>query len=260
MNNLITYIKNTYGENSIKSSSCTANNKSEILINKEIFISCFMCLKSFEKYNDLTHLLLYTNNTEDSELAKKYIDDILTLNILSITKEMIYNNALHSKNCNNLEKEVNTFRNTPYGIISCVYIFGEGFDLPKLNGVCISGNMQSETRIVQYVLRPNRLEFNNPNKKSYVIIPYIDTNNWEVESKSYEKVRNIVSQMRNNDETIEQKIYVSVGKKQDENIITSNEKKTIDYMNYEFEENGLELNKIKLRLRYSKALGSKCTE
>ena len=57
-----------------------------------------------------------------------------------------------------------------------VYIFGEGFDLPKLNGVCIAGNMQSETRIVQYLLRPNRLESGNTNKKAYVIIPYIDVN------------------------------------------------------------------------------------
>ena len=61
-----------------------------------------------------------------------------------------------------------------------VYIFlVKGFDLPKLNGVCIAGNMLSETRIVQYLLRPNRLDFENPNKKAYVIIPYIDTDDWE---------------------------------------------------------------------------------
>lgn len=230
------------------------------VFNKEIFISCYMCLKSFEKYSDLTHLLLYTNTTEDAELAKKYIDEILLLNILSIPKERIYNNALHSKNCNDLNGEVNKFKNTPYGIISCVYIFGEGFDLPKLNGVCIAGNMQSETRIVQYLLRPNRLEFGNPNKKAYVIIPYIDTDDWETENKSYEKVRTIVSQMRNVDENIEQKIIVSVGKKQLKKKNTENVERRIDYEDYNFEENGGELNKIKLRLRYSKALGSKFTE
>ena len=153
------------------------------IINKEIFISCYMCLKSFEKYNDLTHLLLYTNTTEDAELSKKYINDILSLNVLSIQKEKIYNNSLHSKNCNDLDSEVNKFKNTYYGIISCVYFFGEGFDLPKLNGVCIAGNMQSENRIVQYLLRPNRLDFENPNKKAYVIIPYIDTDDWETENK-----------------------------------------------------------------------------
>ena len=229
------------------------------IINKEIFISCYMCLKSFEKYKDLTHLLLYTNTTEDAELSKKYINEILSLNVLSIQKEKIYNNSLHSKNCNDLDSEVNKFKNTYYGIISCVYIFGEGFDLPKLNGVCIAGNMQSETRIVQYLLRPNRLDFVNPNKKAYVIIPYIDADDWETEDKSYEKVRTIVSQMRNVDENIEQKIFVSVGKKEKKEN-TKKEERRIYCDDYIFEENMSELNKIKLRLRYSKALGSKFTE
>ena len=229
------------------------------IINKEIFISCYMCLKSFEKYKDLTHLLLYTNTTEDAELSKKYINEILSLNILSIQKEKIYNNSLHSKNCNDLDSEVNKFKNTYYGIISCVYIFGEGFDLPKLNGVCIAGNMQSETRIVQYLLRPNRLDFENPNKKAYVIIPYIDADDWETEDKSYEKVRTIVSQMRNVDENIEQKIFVSVGKKEKKEKTKKGER-IIYCDDYIFEENMSELNKIKLRLRYSKALGSKFTE
>ena len=229
------------------------------IINKEIFISCYMCLKSFEKYNDLTHLLLYTNTTEDAELSKKYINDILSLNVLSIQKEKIYNNSLHSKNCNDLDSEVNKFKNTYYGIISCVYIFGEGFDLPKLNGVCIAGNMQSENRIVQYLLRPNRLDFENPNKKAYVIIPYIDTDDWETENKSYDKVRTIVSQMRNVDENIEQKIFLSVGKKEKKEETKKEERRSY-YQDYIFEENMGELNKIKLRLRYSKALGSKFTE
>lgn len=229
------------------------------IINKEIFISCYMCLKSFEKYNDLTHLLLYTNTTEDAELSKKYINDILSLNVLSIQKEKIYNNSLHSKNCNDLDSEVNKFKNTYYGIISCVYIFGEGFDLPKLNGVCIAGNMQSETRIVQYLLRPNRLNFENPNKKAYVIIPYIDADDWETEDKSYDKVRTIVSQMRNVDENIEQKIFLSVWKKEKKEETKKEEKRSY-YEDYIFEENMSELNKIKLRLRYSKALGSKFTE
>jgi len=229
------------------------------IINNEIFISCYMCLKSFEKYKDLTHLLLYTNTTEDAELSKKYINEILSLNVLSIQKEKIYNNSLHSKNCNDLDSEINKFKNTYYGIISCVYIFGEGFDLPKLNGVCIAGNMQSETRIVQYLLRPNRLDFENPNKKAYVIIPYIDADDWETEDKSYEKVRTIVSQMRNVDENIEQKIFVSVGKKEKKEN-TKKEERIIYCDDYIFEENMSELNKIKLRLRYSKALGSKFTE
>lgn len=227
--------------------------------NKEIFMSCFMCLKSFEKYNDLTHLLLYTNTTEDAEIAKMYIDQLLELDIIQIPREKIYNNALYSKTCrgNDLTNEVDKFAKMPYGIISCVYIFGEGFDLPKLNGVCISGNMQSEIRIVQYLLRPNRLDSNNPNKKAYVIIPYIDSEDWGTESQSYEKVRAIISQMRNVDENIEQKIMVSVGKKHKKK---KKREKVPEYIDFNFEEDCGELNRIKLRLRYSKSLGSNFSE
>jgi len=229
------------------------------VINKDLFISCYMSLKSLEKYNDLTHLLLYTNTIEDSILAQRYINDILSLNILSIPIHTLYNKALHSKNCSNLTTEINTFKNSSLGIISCVYIFGEGFDLPKLNGVCIAGNMQSETRIVQYILRPNRLEYGNTNKRAYVIIPYIDTDNYENENNSYEKVRHIISQMRNVDANIEQKIslYINTKKYSESDItITSTTEPVIDFL----EENAIELNKLRLRLRFSKALSSKYSE
>ena len=220
--------------------------------NKDIFISCYMSLKSFEKYNDLTHLLLYTNTIENAELAAKYIDKILSLNILTIQSDKIYNKALHSKNSIDLNNELYEFKNKPYGIISCVYIFGEGFDFPKLNGVCIAENMQSETRIVQYLLRPNRLDFEKPNKKAYIIIPYVDSYNW-AEKDSYEKVRNIIYQLRNIDESVEQKIIVSVGTKQAS-------KENLSIINYVFDESIHELNKLKVRLRYSKALRSNFTE
>ena len=233
------------------------------VINKEIFISCYMCLKSFEKYNDLTHLLMYTSTTDEAELSTKYINKILELNIVSIPKEKIYNNFLHNKNRKYLDNELDKFKNASYSIISCVKIFGEGFDLPKLNGVCVACNMKSEIRIVQYLLRPNRIDFENPNKKAYIIIPYIDSYDWEIENKSYEKVRNIISQMRNIDKNIEQKIFVSVGKKKEETIESEGDdgdENGISDQNFIFDENRSELNKIKLRLRYSKTLGSKFTE
>ena len=152
-----------------------------------------MCLKSLEKYDDLTHILLYTNSVKEAEQAKKYIDDILSLDIISINKDKIYNNALHSNNektNNYLDKEIKKFKNMPFGIISCIYIFGEGFDMPKLNGVCITGNMKSIIRIIQYLLRANRLEIGNPLKIAYQIIPYIDSNDWLGENNnSYDNSR-----------------------------------------------------------------------
>jgi len=232
---------------------------------KDLFVSALMCLKSIVTHLDLTHILLYTNTIADAELAKQYIDIILSLNIISISPDQLYNNVLHNKNCSNLDIEVSKFKSARYGIISCVCIFGEGFDLPKLNGVCIAGNMQSEVKIIQYLLRPNRLEDDNPSKIAYIIIPYIDTDDWTAENKSYEKVRNIASQLRNVDETIEQKMVLSfskVQKKQPDDGVEDGELESepepIDGV--VLEENSHELNKIKLRLRYSKALSSKCSE
>lgn len=247
------------------------NNLKLVINNIELFISCYMCLKSFEKYDKLTHILLYTNTTDDSELCQKYIDEILSLNILSIKKDDFYNKALHSKNCKSLNNELDNFKKMKYGIISCVYLFGEGFNLPKLNGVCISGNMQSIIRIVQYLLRPNRLDHTNPNKKAYIIIPYIENNSIDnnidnnidniTDNVSYENVRHIISQMRNVDEKIEQKISILTGIiKNHKPSLKDNVDVLINYNQITLEENIDELNKIKLRLRYSKTLDSKLTE
>jgi predicted helicase len=232
--------------------------------NKELFLSAFMSLKSIEKYSNLTHILLYTNTIEDAELSEKYINDILSSNILSISKDKVYNRALHSKNCKNVNDEILQFTNHYYGIISCVYFFGEGTSIPKLNGVCIASNMYSEIRIVQYLLRPNRLYSENPNKIAYILIPYLDSDDWLTDNKSFEKVRYIISQMRNVDENIEQKMFVSmcldVEEQDDNDDIQQEENKCLLVPNYILEENKNELNQLKLRLRYSKTLHSKLSE
>jgi predicted helicase len=101
-----------------------------ILDHKDLFLAAFMSLKSIEKYNqphlhrhdssvrNLTHILIYTNKTENSELVKKYVDIILDLNIINIDKNIIYNEALHSNNKENvIENEINKFKNASYGII-----------------------------------------------------------------------------------------------------------------------------------------------
>jgi predicted helicase len=225
--------------------------------NKELFISAFMVLKSIEIYNDLTHITIYTNKIENAELVKIYIDKILETEIIKLEKNKIYNKALHSKIENNLDNEVEEFKNTKYGIISCVYIFGEGFDLPRLNGVCFAENMISDIRIVQCALRPNRLEKGNPDKKAYVIIPYIDYDDLNNDNKSFDKIRKIIGKIRNIDENVEQKIHILSKlkyeiKKKDNNVNINK--------NIYLEENENELLKLKLRLRYSKILNSKFSE
>jgi len=117
--------------------------------------------------------------------------------------------------------------------------------------------MESDIRIVQSALRPNRLDNNFPDKKAYIIIPYIDTENFITDNNSFDKCRKIISKIRNIDESIEQKINVVSLKKSDDKYIEDSKDK-LKY--HHFIENGDELTKIILRLRYSKALCSKCTE
>ena len=261
-------LKNTEDEinNIINSLNLGENNKvqNSIMHHKDLFLSAFMSLKSIEKYTELTHILIYTNKTENSELVEKFINVILKLNIININKENYYNKALHSNSKENLndiklpdgsikEGEISKFKKASWGIISSVYIFGEGFDCPKLNGVVFGENMESDIRIVQSTLRPNRLDSSYPNKKAYVIIPYIDTENFITDNESFDKCRKIIAKIRNVDERIEQKInVVSLNKPSSKQSDDPNEK--IKY--HHIIENGDELTKIMLRLRYSRALGS----
>ena len=71
-----------------------------------------------------------------------------------MSKEQFYNKALHSDNSSTklLQEEVENMKKKKYGIIPCVFIFGEGFDLQKLNGVCFAENMVSIIRIIQCAL------------------------------------------------------------------------------------------------------------
>ena len=249
-------LKNTENEinNIINSLNLYDDNK---IYNKDLFLSAFMSLKSIEKYHDLTHILIYTNKTEHCELVKEYIDDILELNIININKENYYNEALHSKSASKLSSEISKFKKASWGIISSVYIFGEGFDCPKLNGVVFGENMDSDIRIVQSTLRPNRLDSSFPNKKAYVIIPYIEKENWDSDKESFEKCRKIIAKIGNYDERIEQKIRV-VSLNKPNNSTEPITKKEIKY--YHIIENSNELTKIKLRLKYRRALDSLYSE
>ena len=150
--------------------------------------AAYMSIKAMQEYKALTHMLLYTNTTAEAEQASA------ELNKLGFQG---YNRALHSQVKTNLPEELTKFRDAQCGIISCVYMFGEGFDLPQLNGVCIAAPMRSNTRITQYLLRPNRLLKSNPQKLAHIVLPMLD---------NYEMIRDIVAQMRQVDQLVGDKI------------------------------------------------------
>jgi superfamily II DNA or RNA helicase len=233
-----------------------------VVHNMELFMSAFMTLKSMQTYCDkLTHIMIYTNNTENAELVKTYVDAILDANILQIKKEDVYNRAIHSKDAdavNHLKSILDTFARKPYGIISCVYMMGEGFDFPKLNGVCVAENMKSLIRITQSLLRCNRLNHSAPLKKGYYLLPYIDNGKWNDPDNSFCKVREIIKKLANDDESLEHKLVLleckETEEKEDVRI------KEYFYEEYHLEENKEELDKLVIKLKYNKSLTSDFSE
>jgi superfamily II DNA or RNA helicase len=166
---------------------------------KELFFAAYNALKSI---NDglVTHLLVYTNKQDTADIVEKIINILIDKYIFeNINKDILYNKSLHSNSNVKLNNEVKNFKNTTFGIISCVFIFGEGFDLPKLNGVVIGEKMTADIRIVQSCLRPNRLEEGNPNKKAYIIIP-------SNINKVDDKIQLVLNEMIKEDKNIIQKI------------------------------------------------------
>ena len=174
--------------------------KDDIKCNKkELFFAAYNALKCINE-GLVTHLLVYTNRQDTADIVYKIINILIDKNIFeNINKDILYNKSLHSNSNINLNNEVDKFKNKTFGIISCVYIFGEGFDLPKLNGVVIGEKMTADIRIVQSCLRPNRLEKGNPNKKAYIIIP-TNINNVD------DKIKIVLTEMIKEDENIIQKI------------------------------------------------------
>ena len=237
----------------------------------ELFVSAFMTLKSITKYSDLTHILIYTNTTENSDIVCSYIDLIISRGLITINRDDLYYRALHSNSRGdvNFEDEVKEFKKARYGIISCVYIFGEGFDLPKLNGITFAENMISPIRMTQCAMRPNRLDREYPNKISYIIIPYLDMEEHGIYNRSFQKCYNILDKLRNNDETIIHKINVASvvncikndiennsivdNNIQGGNIILEDKKNWM----LDIKDNDLEFEKLKIRLKYSTSLRSK---
>jgi predicted helicase len=174
--------------------------KNDIECNKkELFFAAYNALKCINE-GLVTHLLVYTNRQDTADIVYKIINILIDKNIFeNINKDILYNKSLHSNSNINLNNEVDKFKNKTFGIISCVYIFGEGFDLPKLNGVVIGEKMTADIRIVQSCLRPNRLEKGNPNKKAYIVIP---TNINKID----DKIKLVLTEMIKENENIIQKI------------------------------------------------------
>ena len=174
---------------------------------KRLFLSSYATLKSiFEGHSH--HLLIYSNNKENSLKLINYIEILIKNNYFNI-QELYYNNY-HSEIKSKEQIEIiKNFKKSKYGIISCVYCLGEGHDDPNIDGVVFSENMSSNIRIVQSSLRASRKNKLEPGKITKIILPILNKEEWlKNENSDFKKVREVIYQMDLEDETIEQKIKV----------------------------------------------------
>ena len=175
---------------------------------KRLFLSAFASLKSiFDGHSH--HLLIYSNNKNNSLKLTQYIKILLDDNYFDIP-DLYYSNY-HSEMKSKDQKEIiNNFEKAKFGIITCVYCLGEGWDFPLLDAVVFSENMSSNIRIVQSALRASRKNKHQPNKITKIILPILNKDDWLENNNNpdLKKVREVIYQMGLEDETITQKIKV----------------------------------------------------
>ena len=175
---------------------------------KRLFLSAFASLKSiFEGHSH--HLLIYSNNKDNSLKLVQYIRILLGDNYFRIPE--LYFSNYHSEMTGKEQKEIiSSFEEAKFGIISCVYCLGEGYDNHNIDAVVFSENMSSNIRIVQSALRASRKNKDAPAKITKIILPILNREDWLENSENLDlkKVREVIYQMGLEDETISQKIRV----------------------------------------------------
>jgi superfamily II DNA or RNA helicase len=175
---------------------------------KRLFLSAYSSLKSIND-NHSHHLLIYSNNMDNSIKLIQYIKLLLDHKYFSID-DLYYSQYNSMMRPTEQDKILNNFKKATYGIITCVYCLGEGYDLPLLDGVVFSETMTSNIRIVQSALRASRKNKEEPNKITKIILPILNKNDWldNNDNNDLKKVKEVIYQMGLEDETISQKIKV----------------------------------------------------
>lgn len=175
---------------------------------KRLFLSAYATLKSiYEGHSH--HLLIYSNNKDNSLKLIQFIQLLLEHGYFHIP-ELYFSNYHSEMNSKQQKQIINTFETSKYGIITCVYCLGEGWDFPLLDGVVFSENMTSIIRIVQAALRASRKNKNDITKKTKILLPILVRDEWieNNENPDLKKVREVIHQIGLEDETICQKVKV----------------------------------------------------
>ena len=173
---------------------------------KRLLLSAYASLKSITDGHS-HHLLIYVNSKENALKVNSYIEKLISEHYFSVD-DLYCSNYDSSMNKVTQENILANFQKARYGIITCVYCLGEGWDFPLLDAVVFAENMTSNIRIVQSALRASRKNAHEPHKLTKIILPIINNNNWLDNSNNsdWKKVREVIYQMGLEDETISYKI------------------------------------------------------
>ena len=185
----------------------TDTNKDEENDNR-LLLSAYASLKSiYEGHSH--HLLIYVNSKENALKVNSYIKKLLSEHYFSVD-DLYCSNYDSSMNKVTQENILANFQKATFGIITCVYCLGEGWDFPLLDAVVFAENMTSNIRIVQSALRASRKNTYEPYKLTKIILPIINNSDW-IDNNSnpdLKKVKEVIYQMGLEDETINYKIKV----------------------------------------------------
>jgi len=217
---------------------------------KRLYLSAFSALKSIsDGYSH--HLLIYSNNKKNSLKIIEYIKLFLDGNYFNIP-EIYYENYHSEKKLKKQKEIIENFEKAKFGIISCIYCLGEGWDFPLLDGVVFAENMTSNIRIVQSALRASRKDIKDKNKKTKIIIPILDKDEFlgNKDNSDYKKIREIIYQLGLEDENIIYKIKVYKIDIKEEDALNKKDRKDSDIFG-EYDDEITEKLKLKTITRLS---------
>ena len=205
-------------------------------IDKILFLGAYATLKSIFDDNS-HHLLIYSNTKQNSTKLINYINILINDKYFDIPN-LYFSNYISDMKTKEQTDIIDKFHKAQFGIITCVYCLGEGWDFPKLDGVVIAENMTANIRIVQSTLRASRKNKDEPSKITKIILPILNRENWleNNHNNDLKKVREVIYQMGLEDETIMTKVKVykfpinKAGKKKNN---TTNSINISDYYNEE---------------------------
>ena len=162
------------------------------------------------------HMFMYCNSKIS---ANRLIKNIKKIKDIYFNLLPIYYSSYNSDMKNVEQDEIlNNFKNSTFGIIVCIYCLAEGFDIPLLDSVLFAEPMSSEIRIVQASLRAGRKNKLIPDKITSIILPMLYNDNLNEQfmdrdliykNNDFKKIREVIYQMGQEDETILQKISLS---------------------------------------------------